>query len=378
MVKQEAFELEQFIDKYETEVKYNVAETCCYSMSLREIENISGNKFDFDKIANERLAYSYIQGSPGLKKAIGGLYETIGPENLVVTNGGIGANFLSFYTLVGPGDHVIVLSPIYQQLSSVPKMFGADVEIIKLKFEDGFQPNLKQLEAKMRKNTKMIVMNNPNNPTGCIFPQETVLKIVDIARKYGSYILSDEVYRPLFHSLEPADSEPKAIADLYERGISTGSMSKSFSVAGIRLGWIASRDKNVIEGSLIRRDFNMISVGVIDDIIAQYVLQNKEAIMKHNYQLCVQNLVILDDVIRRSKGKLEYVRPKAGTTAFVKVNNKDVPSTMQMCLNLAKHDNVLAVPGETFNYPGFLRIGFANRREDLINGLEKILAYLNV
>ena len=365
MVKQDAFELEQFIDKYETQVKYNIAETCCYSLSLQEIEKLSKNKFDFNKLANERLAYSYIQGSPGLKKAIGELYRTINSENLVVTNGGIGANFLSFYTLAGPGDHVIVLSPTYQQLLSVPKMFGADVEVIKLKFENGFQPDLKELKVKMRKNTKMIVMNNPNNPTGCFFSQETILKIVDIARAYGSYILSDEVYRPLFHSLGPDDKVPNAIADLYERGISTGSMSKSFSVAGIRLGWIASRDKSVIQGCLVRRDFNMISVGVVDDMIAQYVLQNKETIMQRNYKLCIQNLEILDSAIEKSNGKLEYVKPMAGTTAFVKVNSKNVTSTMQMCLDLVKNESVLAIPGETFDYPGFLRIGFANRREDL-------------
>ncbi|VEU19682.1 DEKNAAC100664 [Brettanomyces naardenensis] len=376
MVKQEEFRLEQFMDKYENDIDYNLGETCCYSMTLNEIESLSGNKFDFGKLAESRLAYSYIKGSPELRQLISGLYDRIIPDDVVITNGGIGGNFLTFYSLVEPGDHVIVLNPTYQQLSSVPSMFGAEVDILRLRYEDGFSPNLEELRSMVKKNTKMIVFNNPNNPTGTVISADVVSQIVDIAKENDSYILCDEVYRPLFHSLNDGEEPPKSIADIYEKGISTGSMSKTFSAAGTRLGWVASKDKEFIRACWVRRDYNMISVSMVDDMIAQYVLQNKDVVLERNYTLCRNNLKLLKEAVKESGGKLEFVSPKGATTAFVKVNIKDGTSTEQLADELAREYRTLVVPGETFGYPGFLRIGYVNREEDVRGGMKNLLDYV--
>ncbi|QPG75655.1 hypothetical protein FOA43_003012 [Brettanomyces nanus] len=377
MVKQDTFTLEQFVDKYETVVDYNLGETCCYSMSLDEIEEISGEKFDFGKLAETRLSYSYIKGSPELRRQISELYQGVTDDDIVITNGGIGGNFLTFYSLVGPGDHVVVMSPIYQQLSSIPAMFGADVDILRLNFEDGFQPDLSKLRSLVKPNTKMIVLNNPNNPTGCIMSNKVLKQIVDIAKINDSYVLCDEVYRPLFHSLNADETAPNSIVGLYDKGISTGSMSKTFSAAGTRLGWIVSKNKELIEACWIRRDYNMISVSMVDDMIARYVLRNKAAVLKRNFKLCQDNLELMEQAVAKSNGKIEFVRPKAGTTAFVKINTTDGTSTMQLAVDLATSYRTLVVPGETFSYPGFLRIGFVNRPEDIVQGMKNLNSYLN-
>lgn len=151
MVYQEPFAVEQFMDKYETNIKYNMGETCVDSILINEIlanlPDLERRKAT-DALLGSKLTYGHIRGSPELKQAIALLYGgDIKPEHIVVTNGAIGGNFLAFYTLVNPGDHVLVVDPSYQQLSSVPQMFGGDVEPFELKYEDEYMPDLEKLES---------------------------------------------------------------------------------------------------------------------------------------------------------------------------------------------------------------------------------------
>lgn len=370
---QEPFLVEQFMDKYETSTQFNLGETCCYSLSLNELSALSGSEPPYKEIANQRLTYSWIKGSDRLRNLVCDLYNepTCSSENVLVTNGAIGANFLTMYGLVGKGDHVIVVDPTYQQLKSVARMFGADVSLVNLKPENGFLPCVEEISGLMRESTKLIVLNNPNNPTGSVMSDSLLQDIVDVARRNGSYILCDEVYRPLFHSCE---SNPPSIVNLYEKGISTGSMSKAFSMAGIRVGWIVSRDLAFLSACAERRDYNTISVSMVDDIIACYALAHRDAILKRNYKLCQENLAIVNSFIQSSGGAFEWVKPKAGTTAFVKVNR--VKGTMAFCTQMAEHKKVLIVPGETFGAPGWLRIGYANSSSELTVGLQILKDYV--
>jgi aspartate/methionine/tyrosine aminotransferase len=373
MVKQEPFLLEQFADTHEYDADYTLAETCCASVSLNDLEEITGEKIDLDKLLNKKLGYGWITGSDELKTEISNLYETIKNENIVITNGGIGANFLSFYSLIEPGDHAIVVDPIYQQLNSLPKLFGAEVDKWYLKEENNWQPDLKDLENLIKPNTKIIILSSPNNPTGAFISIEDIEKIIEIAKKNDIFILSDEVYRPLFHST-PKDLIPKSIADLYDKGISTGSMSKAFALAGLRLGWIACKYMPFINDCFVKRDYNTISVTPINDIISQYALSNKEKLLQRNSNICSENLEILKDAIERSNGKLDVFIPTAGTTCFIKVIG--VENTEQLCLDLIKDYKTLFIPGETFGYPGYLRAGFGSSKKDIIACMENLLKYL--
>ncbi|ODQ82617.1 hypothetical protein BABINDRAFT_159170 [Babjeviella inositovora NRRL Y-12698] len=376
MVFQEDFEIEKFMNKHEHNVVYNLGETCCYSMSLKDLEVLTGNKAPLDTIFNQRLVYGWIEGSDELRDLICDVYNKDGcaklvREDVVVTNGAIGANFLTMYGLVGKGDHVVVVNPTYQQLQSVPKIFEAEVSLLDLKFEENWLPNLDALQKLVQPNTKMIVINNPNNPTGSVMDNELLLKIVDIARAQDAYLLCDEVYRPLFHSVAP-DKVPDSIVNLYEKGISTCSVSKAFSFAGVRVGWIISRDHAAIAECITRRDYNTISVSMVDDIIGSYVLQNRNAILKHNYQLCIGNLAILEEFIQSSNGVLDWVKPAGGTTAFVKINGLVNDNTEDFCDDMAVAYKTLVAPGENFNNRGYVRIGFGNSKEDLLTGLPQL------
>lgn len=370
---QEDFLIEQFMDKHENDIKYNMGETCCYSLNLNELSSLTGERFEFDQ--NMRLTYGSIWGTPVLRDLVAKTHSSdeiqLTADNVLITNGAIGANFLVHYTAAGPGDHIICVDPTYQQLSSVPSMFGADVELLHLEAEDGYTPNIQKLKSKVRANTKYIVLNNPNNPLGSVISTEKMTEIIDFAERNEIFIVCDEVYSPLFHSSE----QPKSACQLSYRCIVTGSMSKAYSAAGVRLGWIVSQDKDFLKQAASRRDFNTISVSIIDDYISQYILKHRNAVLKRNFNLCRKNLMIMKDFINSSNGKFSFVHePEGGSVCLLRVAGVD--DTDRFAVKLATEFKVLCAPGECFGVPGTLRIGYGNPTEDLVEGLKILeLAY---
>jgi aspartate/methionine/tyrosine aminotransferase len=186
--------------------------------------------------------------------------------------------------------------------------------------------------------------------------------IVEIARSCGAWLLCDEAYRGLNH--EGAPFSP-AVADLYERGISTGTMSKPFSLAGLRIGWVAA-PKEIIEMLAHMRDYHVISVGMIDDYLAALALENKEKILARSLSICRENLAILDSFVAKEP-HIHYTKPMAGTVTLLQY---DLPMTAnELCRRLQEDTGVMLLPGSCFDMEKCLRIGFANNREDLILGL---------
>ena len=235
------FAVEEWMNRYETQARCNIAETCVDSISLDELLALcqQPRQAFLDQLAKRPLTYGDIVGSPEYLEGICSLYRTIQPQNILSTHGAAGANHLLFYSLIEPGDRVISVTPTYQQLYSIPSSFGAEVVLLPLRPEEGWLPNLDALRRLAADGAKMICINNPNNPTGALMEDSLLEQIVEIARSAGAYLLCDEVYR----GLNQDGSKTASVADLYEKGISIGSMSKVFSMAGIRLGWIATQDE---------------------------------------------------------------------------------------------------------------------------------------
>lgn len=268
-----------------------------------------------------------------------------------------------------PGDHVISVHPTYQQIYEVPKSFGASVDLLHLKPENGFLPDLDELRSLVRENTKLICINNPNNPSGAIMERDVLKQIVEIARSCGAYLLCDEVYRNL---LQDDDLVVPSVADLYEKGISTSSMSKALSLAGLRLGWIAA-PQEVIEECIKHRDYTTISVGMLDDILAVHAMKNYDLILKRNRKIIKDNLAILDEWVAQEPA-VTYVKPRAGTTAMLKY---DLPvSSVAFCEGLLIDTGALLTPGICFDMDGWVRIGYACETEMLRQGLQKVSEYI--
>ena len=364
------FKVEEWMNEHEKTALFNIADTCVNTLSLDELFSLTNtNKYEFfEKISEKKLGYGYIQGSPDYKKGICKLYKDLKPENVISTNGAAGANYLAFYSLVNPGDRVISIIPTYQQLYSIPESFNADVQYLRLKPENNFLPDLDELKRLITKNTKLICLNNPNNPTGALIPDDILKEIIKIAD--GIHILCDEVYR----GLNPDCEYQTSITDIYNKGISICSMSKIFSLAGLRLGWIASKDKDVIKKCLKHREYNIISCGVLDEIFAAYALEHAEQIINRNIQIIKENLNILDNWVKEQK-HYSYIKPKSGTTALI-FYDFSMPSD-EFCEKLQKEKGVFVTPGFCFEMENCFRIGYAGEKTEFINGLKKLEEFAN-
>ncbi|MGM0396984.1 MAG: aminotransferase [Bacillota bacterium] len=364
------FKVEQWMNEYEMDAIYNIAETCVDSMSLSELIQISGvdKKALLDEILDLKMTYGYITGNPRLKDAIAGLYNGIERDDILTTNGGIGANNLVLNTIVEPGDGVVSVIPTYQQLYSIPESLGAEVRIMYLQKENNFLPDMEKLAEMVDKNTKVICLNNPNNPTGALVPEEMMIEIVNLAKTVDAYILCDEVYR----GLNQDGSYQKSIVELYDKGIGTSSMSKVFSLAGLRLGWALTKDKELMEKLFSHRDYSIISCGMVDEVFGALALENKDKILQRNRSIIRENLEILDKWIREHD-KFSYVKPKAGTTALV-FYDYDI-SAFEFCTGLMEHSKTFVTPGSCFEYENSFRIGYASSKETLVEGLKKLEDY---
>lgn len=363
------FKVEDWFNEYEKLAEYDMADTCVEPFSLDELFELVGNKENHLKyIFDKRLNYGDIQGSERLKNAIKSLYERVNTENITITHGAVGANQLVMLSLINRGDKVISVLPTYQQHYSIPKSIGADVKCVFLKEENNWLLDLDEIESIVDKDTKLICMNNPNNPTGSVIPEKDLLKIVEIARKNDVYILCDEVYRGQEHD----GNISKSIADIYEKGISTGSMSKLFSLAGLRLGWIAAPD-DVMPEIIKQREYNTISVGIIDDYISAVAIENKDKIISRNLRKILDGKSILSEWIKKEK-HIDWIEPKGGTTALLKydLNMKSV----ELCKKLLNDKGVLFLPASALEMEGYLRVGYCGNLTKLRKGLEKFSEWM--
>ena len=367
------FAVEEWMNAYEEGARFNIAETCADSVSAGALFALTGQ----DKrpcgrgFAARRLTYGDIEGAPALREGICGLYKTLKPHEVVTTHGAAGANHHVFYSLVEPGDRVISIMPSYQQLTSIPESFGADLHVMHLKKERGYLPDLDELRELCVPGTKLICVNNPNNPTGSLMSEELLQGIVEIAKSVDAWVLCDEVYRHLTQE----DAWSVSIVDLYDKGISVSSMSKVFSLAGLRLGWIATHDEDLRRALLSHRDYDLISCGMFDEALAAVALRNADKVLERNRGIVRENLAILDKWVE-SEPRISFVKPKCGTTALV-YYDYDLDS-VEFCTRMYHETGAFVTPGACFEEEKSMRVGYANDRETLTAGLAAVSAFLRI
>lgn len=364
------FGVEIWMNLYENDCEYNLAETCVESLTVNELLEMTGQSNEIiSNILDMKMSYGDIEGSQRLVQGVASLYQNAQFDQITITHGAIGANALTMFALVEPGDEVISVLPTYQQHYSIPEAYGAQVHILSLKPENNFLPDLDELEALVNQKTKLICINNPNNPTGALMDEAFLKRIVTIAKKVDAYIICDEVYRGLDHK---GTGFTTSIVDLYDKGISSGSISKTFSLAGLRIGWLVG-PKDFIEMVNRRRDYTIISCGRIDDYLASIALEHKDQIIHRNHQIVRQNIQIVDEWVN-NEPLITYIKPQAGTTAFLKY---DVDmSSEDFCKQLLEEKGVMLVPGSALHTEGYVRLGYAYSPKALKTGLEKLSEFL--
>ena len=366
----EPFGVEIWMNEWETRCDWNLAETCVESLTIKDLLALVGKTAEsLAELLPLKMTYGEIEGSVRLRTAIAALYEKRNPNNIIVTHGTISANMLAHKTLVSAGDRVVTVVPTYQQHYSIPASIGAEVHTLELREQNNFLPDLDELRKMVVAGTRLIAMTNPNNPTGSLMDRVMLEAIIAIAREADAWILCDEVYRG---TDQQGDGVTVSIADLYEKGISTAGMSKAFALAGLRLGWIAA-PREVIEAVATHRDYDTISVGMINDHFATLALENSCKVLERSQKITRGNLAILDAWVEQEP-KISWVKPKSGTTALLKF---DLAMTSRdFCVALLKETGVMFTPGSALNMEGYVRIGFANNPAILKKGLKLVSGFL--
>lgn len=368
-MKIEPFGVEQWMNAWETRCAFNLAETCVASLTLAELMQMAGatQRMPSD-LAAMRMTYGEITGSARLRSLVAGLFEHQRAENVLITHGTIGANHMVYQALVGPGDHVVAIVPTYQQHTAIPRSLGAEVTEVALRASDGWMPDWDAVAAAVTPATKVIALTNPNNPTGALIERAGLERLTEIAGRVGAWVLCDEVYR----GTEQGDPVP-SILDVYGKGISTGSTSKAYSLAGLRLGWVVGPE-DLLELCELHRDYTTISVGMVDDYFAAMALEAKDAVLERSRRITRDNLAILDGWVE-GEAKASFVTPRAGTTGLVALD-VDMPSE-DLCIALLQDTGVMFTPGSAMGMEGYVRIGFACHTDVLKEGLARTSDWLS-
>lgn len=349
------FKVEQWMNENEGQAKYNLTDTCASSFSMEQLLRMV--KTDLSKLV---LDYGEIQGSLAFRQQILSLYKTGSEENITTTNGCLEANVLVMETLLEPQDHVIACVPGYQQFVSYPQSLGCTVSTIQLLPESLWQPNLQDFLDAIQDHTKLIVLNNPNNPTGTQYQLPFLEELIKVCDQRGIYILCDEVYR------DP--NRLPSISDLYQRGISTSSLSKVYGLAGLRLGWIKAK-QDLITKINSRRDYTMISTGPLLDALGTAALENKESILQRTNAILDQNRTFLKEWLK-DQDIFDCVIPENGTVCFLEIKGmKDSVKTAQYLL---KEHGIFFVPGACFDQEGFMRLGLGQDPNQFKEGLIRL------
>ena len=278
----EPFRLERYFAKYEFSTRYLLSPSDCESCSLSELLDLASAE---SRAAWEQLRFGYTdsQGSPALRERIAGLYETVGPEQTVVAVPEE-AIFILMHALLEPGDRVVVLTPAYQSLHEVARSCGCEVVCVPLSVAgDRWELDLDRLNEAVTPATRLLVVNFPHNPTGYLPSRRDFDALVEMARKHGAWVLSDEMYRLLEHD---TSLRLPAACDVYEKGISLSGLSKAFGLPGLRVGWLATRDETVIHRSLNIKDYTTICNSAPSEVLATMGLDGREHILARNRESC--------------------------------------------------------------------------------------------
>jgi aspartate/methionine/tyrosine aminotransferase len=301
-----------------------------------------------------RLGYTESAGDPALRAEIATLYEHVTADDVLVFSGAEEAIFALHNVLLEPGDHAVIVRPAYQSLAEVARAAGADVSRVELREADGWRLDAGEVEAAIRPATRLILINEPHNPTGGLSDRATFDRLVEAAAESGARLIVDEVYR--FLEFDPTDRLP-AGADALPTGVSIGVMSKSFGLAGLRIGWIATRDRELLARLAAFKDYTTICSSAPSEVLALIALRAKERVLARNRAIVEANLPLLDGFFGRWQGVFEWRRPRGGSIGFPRLAAETAIDTFAE--DLVRETGVLILPGTLFGDDGnHFRLGY--------------------
>jgi aspartate/methionine/tyrosine aminotransferase len=362
----QAFEMERYMSVYEMAVKYNMSESGVHPMLLREL--LALEEGSLEKMLEVELNYSHANGNPELRENIAAMYDGASKENVLVTVGGIEANFNALTTILSAGDEMVLMLPNYMQVWGVAKNHGINIKTFSLLQEKNWAPDLDKLESIVSNETKLIAICNPNNPTGYILTEAEVEAIVKIADRVGAWILADEVYAG---AEQLTDVQTPSFFGRYEKVIAVGSMSKAYGLPGLRTGW-AVGPVDMIDQIWARHEYTTLSAAMLSNTLAALALSEKvrPTIIARTRDYIRKGYPVLTEWMQSHGDLFSAVQPQAAAIAFVRYK-MDINST-EFVMRLLKEKSVLIIPGDHFGMDRYLRISYGLPKDYLLGGLQGI------
>ena len=348
------FKLERYFAKYEFTTQYLLCSSDCELITVAELLSLEPGAAE--KFQSHWLGYTESRGSPSLRQAICGLYGTMQPENILVHSGAEEAIFLFMHAALEAGDHVIVHSPCYQSLSDVPRSIGCDVSLWASREENYWALDLDELRGMIQPNTKAIIINTPHNPTGYLMSRADYESVHRFARENNLLLFSDEVYRE--SEFNPATRLPAA-CDFGDCAVSLGVTSKTYGLAGLRIGWIATKNKKIYERMASIKDYTTICNSAPSEFLAEVAMRNRQKLIDRNMNIIKHNLSVMDNFFQRYANLFSWVRPRAGSMAFPHYLGGDIES---FCDELVREAGVLLLPGSMYDdHANHFRLGLGRK-----------------
>ena len=362
------FKLERYFARYEFTTEYLLCSSDCESLAIRdllELEEGAGEAFQ-----EHWLGYTESQGSPSLRQEISRIYKSINPDQVLVHSGAEEAIFTFMQAALKPDDHLIVHWPCYQSLFEIAASLGCHVSRWEARAENNWTLEVEELKALLQPNTRVIVINTPHNPTGYLMSQETYQETWQIAKSRDILLFSDEVYRESEYN--PSDRLPAA-CDLGPNGISLGVTSKTYGLAGLRIGWIATQNRDLYQKITQVKDYTTICNSAPSEFLAELALRHRQELASRNLGIIIHNLDLLEGFFSRHPDTFQWLKPTAGPIAFPRLLGENIE---HFCDRLVREAGVLLLPGSIYDHPhNHFRIGFG--RQNLPQALERLEDYLS-
>lgn len=362
------FKLERYFARYEFNVQYSLCSSDCESVT-------TGTLLDLEPEAREQfehltLAYTESPGAPTLRQAITRIYTTVQPEHILVHTGAEEAIYLFMHAALTANDHIIVHSPCYQSLLDVAASIGCEVTRWSAREDKNWALDLDELQAMIRPNTRVIVVNTPHNPTGYLMPRSDYAELNAIAQQHDIILFSDEVYRE--SEYDPAVRLPAA-CDINDTAVSLGVMSKTYGLPGLRIGWVATHNTQIYERMAALKDYTTICNSAPSEFLAEIALRHREQLAQRNVGIITRNAALLDTWFQKRADQFAWVRPQAGPIAFPKLKHGDVDA---FCHEVVTQAGVLLLPGTLFDDTGnHFRLGMG--RQNMPHALAALEAFLD-
>ena len=367
------FALEVFFSKWEFTARHHLCASDMQSMTLSELLAMADAK---DRAAWEALYLGYTEtwGSPGLRDTIAGTYESVAPSEILTFVGAEEGIFAAMHALLGPGDHAITIIPNYQSVESVPLSICVTTGVA-LDAECRWELDLGRLRDAIRANTRVMCINFPHNPTGKVISRGTLDEIISLCRARGIYLFSDEVYRLI--ERRPEMTLPQ-VADIYERGISLGVMSKAYGLPGIRVGWVACKGAEVLQRMERVKHYTSICGATPSELLAQIALKARDRILARNRGLIARNLALLEGFFAEHADLFAWYLPDGGCIGFPRYLGGE--GVEAFASRLVEQSGVLLLPASVYKSDlgatsvDRFRIGYG--RANMEAGLEAMRAHL--